>query len=364
MHSATTASLTSFCYCISYLQAQLAKPMDRRDEDDYTDDFLSGEKADLQETKKENESDYQKAKTERDEVKQAFVKVEALPENVKATGQPLRFAIEQILKDKGGIDFAEFHGRAMQGPACRSLMGKRDDIFAEIERYITGLESKNEPDDNITIDMLEVHRRLLGHVDAYISFLKSERFTVDEDGLEYEQAEAHRDLFANLWRYLGISETPKFHLGCAHAVEMFKKTGGFAEMGEDAVERGHQSGARAEKRVGGMADLEKKARAIISYEGMENHPIVKQKQEDIYVGTQRNFVKPRESAEDRSEKARQDRVEERTALLALPLKVGRMVTLRDRKKSRIEQALRDEDAATIGLPNAVTQYNSLVTDVF
>ena len=122
---------------------------------------------------------------------------------------------------------------------------------------------------------------------------------------------------------------------------MFKKTGGFAEMGEDAVERGHQSGARAERRVGGMADLEKKARSIISYEGMEKHPRVNEKQAEIFAGTKRNFTKPRESAEDRSEKAGQERDEQRKALLEFPLEVGQMETLRDRKKSRTDQALRD-----------------------
>ena len=77
---------------------------------------------------------------------------------------------------------------------------------------------------------------MLDHVDAYISFLKAERFTAAADGPEYEQAEKHRDAFANLWRYLGISEKPKFHLGWAHAITMFKKTRGFSEMGENAVE--------------------------------------------------------------------------------------------------------------------------------
>ena len=119
------------------------------------------------------------------------------------------------------------------------LNAKRDEIFAEVELHILGVapDSKNDQDDDVTIEMLEVHRRLLGHVDTSISFLKAERFTVAEDGPEYEQAEKHRDTFANLWRYLGISETPKFHLGWAHAIATFKRTRGFAEMGEDAVGR-------------------------------------------------------------------------------------------------------------------------------
>jgi len=129
---------------------------------------------------------------------------------------------------------------------------------------------------------------LLDHVDAYISFLKAERFTAAADGPEYEQAEKHRDAFANLWRYRGISETPKFHLGWAHAIAMFKKTRGFAEMGKDAVERGHQSGAKAERRVAGMTDLKKKATSIITYEAMEQHPRIREKQGEIHA-TSRNL---------------------------------------------------------------------------
>ena len=98
--------------------------MDRQDDVNYTDDFLSGEKADVLQTRKEDEGDYQKAKPERDKAKKEFAEEEALPENSKAVGlgQPLRYAIEQILKEKGGIAFAEFHGRAIQGPACRNLL--------------------------------------------------------------------------------------------------------------------------------------------------------------------------------------------------------------------------------------------------
>ena len=66
-------------------------------------------------------------------------------------------------------------------------------------------DSKNQQDDNVTIEMLEVDKRLLGHVDASISFLKAEQFTAAEDEPEYEQAEKYRDAFAKLWRYLGIS---------------------------------------------------------------------------------------------------------------------------------------------------------------
>jgi hypothetical protein len=72
---------------------------------------------------------------------------------------------------------------------------------------------------------------------------------------------------------------------------------------------------------------------------------VREKQGVMLEATKRNFTKPRESGEDRSEKASQDRVEKRKALLEFPLQVGRMVTLRDRKKIRIEQALRDPDGA-------------------
>ena len=71
-----------------------------------------------------------------------------------------------------------------------------------------------------------------------------------------------------------------------------------------------------------MADLKKKATSIITYEAMEQHPRIREKQEETHAATKRNFMKARESGEDRSQKARQDRIEESKALLAFPLKVG------------------------------------------
>jgi hypothetical protein len=90
-----------------------------------------------------------------------------------------------------------------------------------------------------------------------------------------------------------------------------------------------------------MTDFKKKAISIIKSEVMEQHPRVREKQGEMLAATKRKFTKPRESGEDRSEKAGQERAEKRKALLEFPLKVGRMETQRKRKKIRIEQALRD-----------------------
>ena len=81
-----------------------------------------------------------------------------------------------------------------------------------------------------------------------------------------------------------------------------------------------------------MTDLKKKATSIITYEAIEQHPRVREKQGEMHAATKRNFTKPRESGKDRSQKARQGSIEERKALLAFPLKVGRIVTLRHRQK--------------------------------
>jgi hypothetical protein len=76
------------------------------------------------------------------------------------------------MKEAGGINFADFHGREMQGPACRKFLEKRDKIIAGIQAYILGLPEpqKQEPDDDVTSKMLELHRRLLGHLDAFFPF--------------------------------------------------------------------------------------------------------------------------------------------------------------------------------------------------
>ena len=156
------------------------------------------------------------------------------------------------------------------------------------------------------------------------------------EGVEYDKAEKHCDRYKKLWWHLKLPRTPKFHLG-KHALSLCKKSKGIGENAEDEGERGHQTGAKNDKRYGAMIDHVKKTNAMHNFEVMEKDPNVRAKQEEMLNLTKRKFTNPRESADDRSAQAREARATKRDALLTddFEMPTGEMVTLRDRKKTRM-----------------------------
>jgi hypothetical protein len=68
-------------------------------------------------------------------------------------------------------------------------------IFEGMEAYVFSLpeKQKSETNDNITICVFKLHSRLMGHLDALISFLLTKRFHLDQNGPKIQKAEKHQD---------------------------------------------------------------------------------------------------------------------------------------------------------------------------
>jgi hypothetical protein len=282
------------------------------------------------------------AKTALDAAKKAFDEEAKKPENGKAEGQPMRDSLESIMKENG-LNFGDYNGRDMQGNACRDFLEKRVSIFAGMEALVFNLpeEQQSETDTSVTARVFHLHSRLMGHLDALISFLSTKRFHLDQNGPETQKAEKHRDRISNLWRYLRLSATPKAHLVEGHAIGLCEKHGGFGGLGEDEGERAHQTGAKDEKRYGGMSDYGKKARSMNQYEKMEKNSGVAAKKQELKELTKRKFKDPPKSAEDRRAESKKEREEAREALLndGFAMLEGHHETLRDRKKARLKAAM-------------------------
>jgi hypothetical protein len=282
------------------------------------------------------------AKTALDAANTSFDEEAKDLENSKAEGQPTRVSLESVMKENG-LDFGEYQGRDMQGNACREFLEKRVKIFDGMQSYVFGLpeEQQREADGIMTARVFELHSRLMGHLDALISFLSTKRFHLDRNGPEKQQAEKHRDQLSNLWRYLKLSVTPKCHLMEGHVIGLCERHNGFGGLGEDEGERAHQTGAKDEKRYGNMPDYKKKVNSMNQYEQMKRNLAVAAKTLDLKQRTKRKFKKQRKSAEDRRAETNEERNEARDALLndGFPMLEGCMETLRDRKKARIEAAM-------------------------
>jgi uncharacterized protein YeaC (DUF1315 family) len=261
----------------------------------------------------------------------------AKPENSKADGQPMRHTFEQLLKPFD-INFADFHGREMQGNQCIRFLYNQDKIIEAFQKYVLTLPDiqKRERDDKVTKHMFEMHRRLLGHVDAGLSFLHTERDEIDIDAPEVAVAERHIAQAETYWQYLKLSETPKNHCFNCHGMPCFRRTRGFFNLGKDSGKRAHQDGAQEEKRLQAMLKYEEKENAKALYQSMAKNPEVVQKQRQMQEARRRVFKKEnRVTAAQRQLEAREQRQEGHDELLELPEPTDKYITLRERKKARI-----------------------------
>jgi hypothetical protein len=75
---------------------------------------------------------------------------------------------------------------------------------------------------------------------------------------------------------LNLSYTPCLHLIHLHAVDIFRKHGGFGELLEDSIEQSHQTMLRLHRRLAGLGSCSKRAEAISRFTKRVVHPIVKE----------------------------------------------------------------------------------------
>jgi hypothetical protein len=316
-------------------QNQLLLPVEERDS--AMSDFML--LADLEDCKHELANRLKKSKAAKEkygEAKDAFQNESKAPENSKLEGQPVRDTFEEFVK-RFHITFADFHGREMQGPACRRLLEHRDEIITDFKEYILLLpnDQKREKDDDATEEMFELHRQLLGHIDACISFLRTKRFRLPIDSPQVAIAEKHEKRLHNLWTYLKLSETPKEHINHAHAIPMWLKHHGYGDLGEDLGELAHQVETRNERRVQGIVNFNMKELSKAKYESMVKRPTVKVKVEQLLKQRKRTFIKAgRETGADLMAEKQALRTESRDLLLGMPFMYGEYETLRKRKACR------------------------------
>ena len=148
--------------------------------------------------------------------------------NSKRFGQPVRAAIEQIMK-KHGIDRAAFHGGDLQGPACRTLLIKRRAIFSDVWHHIECLPAGEKLGNDVMFkEVLDAYERLLGHFDAIFAISKTKRHHMKEEQLN--SLEKHVKHACAVWRGLGISITPKMHIIEDHLEDSVQKTMGSATL--------------------------------------------------------------------------------------------------------------------------------------
>jgi hypothetical protein len=264
------------------------------------------------------------------------------PENSKQFGQPVRAKMEGVMKEEG-IDRGAMFGGDLQGGACRRLMSRRGNIISGWKRELLCLPTEQfQVSEDKIWEVLDLFERLLGHLDALFSICRTKRFHMTNNQLE--AAKDHRDQVLALWRFLGMSVTPKLHAIEDHLLEYLTRFGGIGDIGEDEGERGHQIGAMHEGRSRALRDNKAKATAHASWESMMKNEKVQEQMKQVKVEAKRNMKKP-PPTETNAQIRKRERDEGRESLLDYGLVNGKLDSLKHQHKKKILAALPKRDVS-------------------
>ena len=258
------------------------------------------------------------SKVAKEMAREVFEREASKDENSKAFGQPVRKKIEEILK-KHGIDKGAAFGGDLQGNACRKLMEKASTIVDEVKVFMclpeTAATRVIGTDDEIR-ERCDLYCQLLVAFDGCLSGLRTKRFRVTEEIIETTEKFVKRAM--ELCRHLGFSITPKLHCLESHSVYLLRKHRGFADLGEDAGERAHQTEFRKDSRLAAQTrshDRREAAKAI--NEAKECDPRVQHKVRQMYDKTRniRGAEKRKAAVEANREEKKQAKRLKREAVL-------------------------------------------------
>jgi hypothetical protein len=240
-----------------------------------------------------------------------------------------------------GVDRGAMFGCDLQGPAIQHLMRRWANIIGGWKRELLYLPTEQfQVSEDKIWEVLDLFERLLGHLDALFSICRTKRFHMTNNQLE--AAKEHRNQILALWRYMGMSVTPKLHAIEDHLLEYLTRFGGIGDIGEDEGERGHQLGAMNEGRSKALRDNTAKATAHASWESMMKNEKVREQMNQVKVEAKRNMKKPPNTETNAQIKKRQ-RDEGRESLLENALVNGKLDSLKHIHKKKILAALPKRD---------------------
>jgi hypothetical protein len=206
--------------------------------------------AELKEAKRQATVNFKAAKN-------AFDKESAKPENSKATGQPLRDAIEELLKREFGLDKGVYFGGDFQGTEVRRLMKDRHAIFTSIRELLETHRDRMIVSAEKVWEILDAYERLFGHLDAVFSICRIKRYHTTTNDISVLRRQVKQAV--SVWRALGLSITPKMHCVEDHLCDIVAHFEGVGDIGEDEGERAHQTGHKNDCRNKALRDHAKRA---------------------------------------------------------------------------------------------------------
>jgi hypothetical protein len=272
-----------------------------------------------------------------DDAKQRLKVEKNRPVNSKDFGQPVRGTIDDILKRHGINRGAHYFGGALEGNSCWKVLSEATNIIEEVKSYVLRLppEHRVVGKDEEVMDVCTTHWELMTSLDGFLSGMIMIRFHLTEDIVT--KTDQYHEQTLVLWRYLGMSVTPKAHCIKRHPIPLLLvHHDGFANLGEDSGEHMHQVQSKIDQRLGAIQGFKKKEVCKSKEETMTYFPSVKIKMEEMFGKTSRGQSVAH--AESRATK-HQKKLDGREAVLKLPVRANVvMTTLRARRAAMLGNA--------------------------
>ena len=204
----------------------------------------------------------------------------------------IRNSILDRLGSLYGITMSSYHGGDMEGPSIRKLMAKGRDVFQNILTFLTTTVERSEnfkaTDDEIRTTCNDFGE-ILVLLDGAISMVNTKRGKVSDE-LIRNLADRLQCILCE-WNRLNFSITPKLHVLLNHSISQLKETNGFADMGEDVLERAHQARMKHEKRLLRLRYKAKKMSTQAKTQDIDHIKKVQEIQQKVTSSRKRNLTR-------------------------------------------------------------------------
>ena len=208
----------------------------------------------------------------------------------------MRVSIELDLLPKYNVTPSKYHGGKMEGPAVRNMLEHGKEIFDDITNFIhTNLGNEDSRDLRNYASNEEVKKTcekygsLCVILDAVVSYIYSVDNTFDNDHIE--ELERRLSLLRKAWASTSLSFTPKMHLLLDHISNQVQYIRGFKTMGEDRIERSHQTRDSIDQQLSRLKDKKKKMDSQAKLQKIATIDTVKKIQIEVQTKTRKRTTR-------------------------------------------------------------------------
>lgn len=228
----------------------------------------------------------------------------------------IRMQIEQDIFPKYNVHISSYHGGKMEGPSTRQLMHNGKDIFAEISEHIKqslGSEQNRDKTNLATDREIDDICTTTGSIFLLMDSVFSHIYSIHGRSTETEVKVLTKrlTLLARIWTKAGLRYTPKFHTLMNHVCNQITNIAGYSLMGEDRIERAHQSRARIASLLMRLRDKSKLMNLQAKLQNVACLGDIQKIQSDVQMNSKRTLKRKTSLKVERDEVKREKRNDKR-----------------------------------------------------